>query len=488
MINPQPVQGSRSPYSSTPGTDPKLSSQNRSPLSQPPSGKKPKKRWKKVVTAVVAALIIGGVTYGISLYFALKNNIIVTDSGTKDAAILNYDPNKADQLDATQFKKPDDGRVNILVVGVDNAATLTDSIEVISVDTINKQSSITSIPRDLYVTIPGYGRSKINAAYRYAEGNKAGTGSALLKTIVGSILNIDITNYALTDFKGLEDLVDSLGGVDVTVTQAIDDPFFPANVGDGFAPFSISAGPHHLDGKTALRYARSRETTSDFDRARRQQQIIDALRKKALSAGVLANPVKITNILQALGHSFKTDLQVSQIKTLLGIFNTIPSGKNTSFVLDTSTDLGLLNSSSNTPAGYISFPILGFDHYSGIQRWFHKNNPDPLLTKESPVITVANGGKATTKQLSDFADTLRDYGYTVLIDTTYTPKTKGTSTLLYGSNTSKKPISTNYLGDLLSTSVQSGKPLNSSSDFEVIYSPSTVVATPSPTILPTSDK
>jgi hypothetical protein len=203
---------------------------------------------------------------------------------------------------------------------------------------------------------------------------------------------------------------------------------------------------------------------------------MDAIRKKALSAGILTNPVRITSIMQALGNSFKTDLQVDQIKTLFTIYNAIPDGKSSGLVLDTSTELGLLTSSSDTSAGYINYPILGFDKYANVQRWFHKNNPDPLLAREKPTITLANSGKATEKQLTDFAETLRDYGYTVTISKTYSSKNKSTSSELYSSKSSDKPIAGNYLASYLGLSIQKGSPLNSGSDFEIIYTPSTTAA------------
>jgi len=484
MINPQPVYGSRSPYgkSEPSGSTPPPATPPNWPPTTPPE--KPKrKRWKKVLSTLFIALLIGGVAYGVTTYYSLKNSIIVTDSATKDSAILNYSANNS-SIDPSKFTTLGDGRFNMVFVGIDKAAGLTDSIQVISIDTINKESTITSIPRDLYVTVPGYGRTKINAAYNIGESQKAGSGSAVLKGVIGNILGTTITNYALIDFSGLEDLVNSLGGIDVNVPKAIYDPYFPADTGNGYAPFSISAGQHHMDGHTALDYARSRKTTSDFDRSARQQLIIEAIRTKALTAGVVTNPITINNILQSLGKSFRTDMQLDQIKTLINVYDSIPNTNKKDFTLDTTTQLGLLTSSSDTAAGYISYPVLGIDHNTDIQAWFRKNNPDPLLAKEAPTLTIANGGKATAKQMADFDTLMTSFGYNVTIDSSYTPGTKAATSSVYATNSGNKPITQNYLGTQFNTTVQKGSPLGSNSDFELIYAPSATISTPLGTVSP----
>ena len=94
-------------------------------------------------------------------------------------------------------------------------------------------------------------------------------------------------------------MVDALGGIDIDVPRAINDPYFPDERLVGYAPFNVKAGPQKMDGATALKYSRSRKTTSDFDRSERQQLVIDAIKKKALSVGVLSNPVKINNFINS---------------------------------------------------------------------------------------------------------------------------------------------------------------------------------------------
>jgi hypothetical protein len=108
--------------------------------------------------------------------------------------------------------------------------------------------------------------------------------------------------------------VDALGGIDLYVENDLVDPFYPAEDGvHDFQPFAINAGPQHLDGDTALRFARSRKTTSDFDRAARQQQVIQSLKEKALSIGILTSPSRLKNLYGAFQTNFDTNLEWDEI-------------------------------------------------------------------------------------------------------------------------------------------------------------------------------
>jgi len=468
MINPNPIHTKSSPYSGG-------SSFGRRPMPAKPSMMgEPKKRrnWPKAVLLTLVGILVAGGTYAYAEFHALKSNIIVAHEGAT-SAILSYDPtNSNSKLDPAVFKQAGDGRINIVAVGIggDNhpGALLTDSIQIISIDTINKKVATTSIPRDLYVTIPGHGKGKINSAYTFGEQDHTGGGGPLLREVVGNVLGIPISNFILLDFTGAQDIVDTLGGIDVTVPTAIYDPYFPDDATVGYAPFSISAGLHHMDGKTALRYARSRETTSDFDRSARQQIILAAIKKKALSIGVATNPAKISEIISTLGRHLKTDLQSNELPLVLGYYR--DSTQSGNYVLDTSDSLGLLTDTTDPVAGYISYPALGVNDFSAIHQWFQKNSPDPLIAKEKATITVAGGAKATTKQLQAVVATLKDYGYDAALSTA-APGTSVTSTKLFETTSGSKPISRNYLGSQFSVTAQKGSPPNSHADFELIYVP-----------------
>ncbi|HSI20863.1 MAG TPA: LCP family protein [Verrucomicrobiae bacterium] len=484
MINPQPVDTPQSPYSSRGETprpvmfaQPQIPSVG-TPVNPVPQKPKKKLRWKRAFGVGFLALIMGGFFYGYSQYNALTANII-TDHEGASSEILGYNPDSKKGIDASKFVNPGDGRFNMVIVGMGGenhpGGNLTDSIQVLSIDTINKTNTFTSIPRDLYVNVTGMGRTKINAVYTYGEQKKKGSGALALKEAVGTVLGTKVSNYAVIDFTGIQQIVDALGGIEVNVPKALNDPLYPAEDMVHYSPFSVAAGKQKMDGKTALKYSRSRETTSDFDRSARQQLVIAAIKEKALSLGVLANPVKTANLRDALGTHFKTDLQTDDIRKLLDIYKQIPSDKSGGFVLDTSASLGLLTSATVSPGpGYISYPLLGYDRYEGVHQWHRKNNPDPLITKEGPSVTLYNSGKASQKQLDAYAQLLKDYGYTVTIGTT---NEKVSKMKVVAKNPDSKPVSRNYLASITKTSVEKGKVSSSpASDFEIIYVPSSTAA------------
>ncbi|HET8785589.1 MAG TPA: LCP family protein, partial [Candidatus Limnocylindrales bacterium] len=173
-------------------------------------------------------------------------------------------------------------RLNVLVVGVDAApgrtSVLTDTMMVVSFDPVGKTASLVSLPRDI-VNVPlGNGDEygpKLNSLMSYADRHPkafpAG-GLATLQGAIGALLGIPIHYHATMEFEGFISMVDAVGGVDVDVAKAIDDPGYDG-FGEGKRGWSITAGRHHLDGANALAYARSRKSAgeSDFTRAGRQQ-------------------------------------------------------------------------------------------------------------------------------------------------------------------------------------------------------------------------
>ncbi|MFN2124326.1 MAG: LCP family protein, partial [Candidatus Promineifilaceae bacterium] len=165
-----------------------------------------------------------------------------------------------------------DERTNILVMGIDRRPgepfiSRTDSMMLISIDPQGETASILSIPRDLYAMIPGYGRDRINTAFVYgsAGGNPAG-GAALSMSTVEYNLGVPVDHYILVDFSTVIKSIDTLGGIDVVVPFDINDPTYP-DMDYGYDPLFIPAGLQHMDGQTALKYARTRHVDNDFGRA-----------------------------------------------------------------------------------------------------------------------------------------------------------------------------------------------------------------------------
>lgn len=248
------------------------------------------------------------------------------------------------------------GRVNVMVLGIDKTAKLSDTIMIVSIDTrtgSQPKLAMISLPRDMQVEIPEYGAAKINAAYSYGENNNyPGGGLGLSEDTLEQTLDLEIHHYAVLNFEGFKDLVDAAGGVDIDVKQAIDDPFYPKPDYSGVTKFSITEGIQHMDGELALKYARSRYTTSDFDRAARQQQIILALKDKIISPETLWHPSRIEKIQNAVAKNSKTDLSVRQLTKLYLIFRAIQPEHISRHVIDSTNYLvpSAFGSSAYVPA------------------------------------------------------------------------------------------------------------------------------------------
>jgi LCP family protein required for cell wall assembly len=216
----------------------------------------------------------------------------------------------------------EEGQTNLLVVGIDRRSGTgwtyrTDTIMVVTMDPNTRAAGILSIPRDLQIPIPGHGADRINTANVYGYGNDyPGGGPGLLKATIETNFGIPIDGYVMVDFDTFVRIVDVLGGIDVDVPKALHDTRYPdPRPGDphAFKTIHFDAGLQHMDGQRALQYARSRMSTSDFDRAKRQQQIVVALRDKALQPASLPRwPLLVQTVLRGI----KTDLSSRQLLTM----------------------------------------------------------------------------------------------------------------------------------------------------------------------------
>lgn len=230
-------------------------------------------------------------------------------------------------------------RVNILVMGIDRRPgeafiSRTDTMMLVSIDPETESASILSIPRDLYVVIPGLGRDRINTAFVYGsvDNNPAG-GALLAMQTVEYNLGVYIDHYVMVDFSTVINGINELGGIDVYVPYNINDPTFP-DMNYGFDPLFIPAGQQHFDGLTALKYARTRHQDNDFYRARRQQQVVLAVRDKALSLGLPTLISRAPVLYNQFEQGIRTDLSLQEIIQLAQIVEGIPDGNIQNEVLD----------------------------------------------------------------------------------------------------------------------------------------------------------
>ena len=233
----------------------------------------------------------------------------------------------------------DDQRTNILLMGIDRRPgeafiSRTDSMMLISVDGENKTAVMLSIPRDLYVMIPGHGLDRINTAFVYGSaGNNPAGGAAMAMQTIEYNLGVHVDHYVLVDFSAVTKAIDTLGGVDVYVPYEINDPTYP-DMNYGYDPLYIPAGLQHMDGQTALKYARTRHVDNDFGRAARQQQVLLAARSKALGLGLAGLLARAPELYQRVEHGVRTDLSLEQIVKLAGAAGDVETESIRSEILD----------------------------------------------------------------------------------------------------------------------------------------------------------
>jgi len=231
---------------------------------------------------------------------------------------------------------PLDQTDNLLVMGVDyrpgDAGWRTDTLMVVAVDAAANRVGIISIPRDLYVDIPGYGLGRVNQADFIGEtAGYAGGGQALLRRVISETLGIPTRHYVRIKMEGLVQLVDTLGGVTVVLDCPLYERTPNAASPNGVVDWSLPAGPVLLDGESAKKFATYRYATTDFGRARRQQQLIWAIRGRALQLDIIS---RVPELWQTLAAMFSTDLGVLDIVRLAGFGATLKPENVHGTVLD----------------------------------------------------------------------------------------------------------------------------------------------------------
>lgn len=284
------------------------------------------------------------------LAFILLRNLIVSwgapavgsgaaqGGGTGSADSLAIDANVPRptgplQRDTDPTPVPWDGnsRLTILVMGLDfrdwsedNDIPRTDSMILASIDPASKTVGMLSIPRDMWVNVPGMGNNKINTAYRWGEAYQTpGGGPALAMQTVEEFIEMPVDYYALIDFNAFVSLIDEMGGLDMHIKEEIVvDPVGPGNTR------TLEPGVQTLDGATVLAYARQRYAgNDDFDRSRRQQEVIMAIREQVLQFNMLPTLIaKAPRLYQQVAAGITTNLTLDQIIRLALLGAQVPEG------------------------------------------------------------------------------------------------------------------------------------------------------------------
>jgi LCP family protein required for cell wall assembly len=232
--------------------------------------------------------------------------------------------------------KPQQGRLTILVMGVDARETWsqgpprTDAMMLISADLGTHTAVVLSIPRDLWVPIPGYGQERINVAYRVAELDKPGSGPAKACETVSAYLNVPIDRYAVLNFRAVREAIDALGGLEIEVPYEILDTQYPTD-DNRYMTVHFLPGRQTMTGEQVLEYMRTRHGNSDFDRMRRQQQVLLALKSRVSQPDFLA---KLPQLLRLARDSVNTNVSVSEMIALADAFRSVTPQAITFAVID----------------------------------------------------------------------------------------------------------------------------------------------------------
>jgi LCP family protein required for cell wall assembly len=287
--------------------------------------------------------------------------------------------------------KSQGGRVNILLAGDSVGRTdgqggqqLTDSIMLVSVDTQNHTAFLMSVPRDLYVNIPGFGYSKINATAEDGAsdyGNNPSydaNGMGLLEQVVSQDFGIPIDYYALIDYTAFQGAVNAVGGITINIQSTDPRGLYDASHTSPTNPtplVDLSNGEHELNGQEALNLARARGEAygsygfgaGDFVRTQNQREMLIAIKTQATTAGVLSNPFKLGELFDSFGNNVETDLSLGNARKLYDDTKNISNANIKSEGLNNANGTDLLTSYYTPDGEDALIPAAGINNYSQIQ-------------------------------------------------------------------------------------------------------------------------
>jgi LCP family protein required for cell wall assembly len=379
-------------------------------------------------------------------------------------------------LTTTKLKGEDRGRVNILLAGNSaddpghQGASLTDSIMILSIDTRNNVAFMLSIPRDLWVEIPGYGHHKINEAYNdgeqdeFRESGYPDGGMGMLEKVIEENFNINLHYYSLVNYNAFRQSVDAVGGITVDIKSSDKRGLYDPNISkaDG-GPLKLRNGVQELDGREALNLARARGDhvraygfpASDFDRTNNQRMMLLALKSKMTSSGVVTNPVKLNNLMDALGSNVKTDLELGEVRRLVDLSKKVGNSNIKSLSLNDANGKNLLASYTSFAGESALIPAAGLDDFSDIQRYMKKILSTNPIVKESASVVVLNGTD-TFGLAGKNSEILQNKGINVT-DTGDSLRAASTTTII-NNVSDKKPATLKLLKDFYSAQVTTTNP------------------------------
>ena len=369
-----------------------------------PSRKKMRRmrRRCKMAGTILGIIAIAGVVFSYHLSQSVQTNPEDIDSFSLFTSFRNLVTSEDKGLAGE-----DSDRINVLLLGIGGAGhagpELTDTIIFSSFQPSTKDIAMLSIPRDLAVPIPGYGYQKINHANAYGELEEPGEGPTWASEIIGELLNQDIHYYVKVDFNGFTDLIDAVGGVDVYEERSFTDYSYPTD-DDLIQTISFEQGWQHMDGETALMFARSRHGNngegSDFARAARQQKILLAVKDQVLSTSTLLNPGRLDRIMETVQDNVTTNMSFWEMVKFARYAPDIELDNVHLSVLDSGPDSPLYSTTIN--GSYVLLPKQ--DDWSGLEEaattLFEANADVSVVAQSAPPqesarIEIQNGTGVT---------------------------------------------------------------------------------------------
>jgi LCP family protein required for cell wall assembly len=377
--------------------------------------------FAKGFSILLIALVIG--VSSLFAYGYIKTSNIFKGDGEGAAGLQqNVDPAK--------LNGEGDGRVNILLLGKGGpgheAPDLTDTLLLASIDPVQNEAALVSVPRDMYVKNESGYSMKINAVYstakqaRLANGNDTDSdkeaaetaGLKAVKNSISEVLGVPVHYYIMVDFTAFEEAINTVDGITVDVKEPLYDSSVAWLLGGN--PLIADKGIQTFDGKRALLYARSRKGSArgDFDRTERQREIIIALQNKVLSLGTFSNPFKIKELVGNFGDRVRTDLNgVDEVKRLYQIGQQIGSDKIVSVGL--ADPPNILVTTDMVGDQSVVLPTAGLYQYDEIHKYIRNNLKDAYLKSEDAKVLILNG-TGTAGLATATAAELESYGYNVI--------------------------------------------------------------------------
>ena len=376
------------------------------PLTRTVPSQKKKKKWsrkRKVLTSLLVVLVI---LIGATGWFGgvIINNLDKVFHGNPFSDVQAL-------FSSVKLKGESVGRVNILLAGDSSddphhqGAELTDSIMVLSIDTQNHTAFMLSIPRDLWVYIPGMqAYQKINAANDVTTFHQSGLpsgGMGQLQQIVQNDLGIPIDYYGLINYTAFRDAVNAVGGITIDIKSSD-----PRGIYDSFTHLKLPNGEDNLTGQQALDLARARGDTpagditygipsSDFTRTMYQREMLVALAAKGKTLGVITNPLKITSLFDALGNNVQTNLNLQDVLRLIQLTKGMNPSSVGSYEYSSSltgATQPLLTDYTDPASGQEALiPAAGVGDYGQLQQYYLQLTSNNPVVQEGANIVILNG-------------------------------------------------------------------------------------------------